>query len=147
MNNEKINSEKRLTEEEQKFLYNLAVKNFKTGSYRRALPVFQFLVMEDNRNFIYLKSLAACYHALNDYWLALITYEQCLDFNSVDSLECNYYIGMCYFELASYASAKTAFQSFLDGSPNNDAFEKKAKLFLDAIEQMDAHEAEVEEVL
>ena len=130
--------DKRLTEAEQRFLYNLAVKNFKTGNYRRALPVFQFLVLEDSGSYLYLKSLAACYYGLKEYWLALATYEQCLLVTAAEErFECLYYMGMCHFELTTYAAAKVAFDNFLDNSPTNASLIKKARLYLEAIGQMD----------
>lgn len=138
MSDEKKILEQRLTDPEQRFLYNLAVKNFKTANYQRALPVFQFLVLEDNNNYLYLKSLAACYYSLKEYWMALATYEQCLLVSSAEErFECLYYMGMCHFELTAYAAAKVAFDNFLDSSPTNATLIKKARLYLEAIGQMD----------
>lgn len=133
--------ENRLSESEQRYLYNLAVKNFKTGNYRRALPIFQYLVIEKSDSYLYLKSLAACYYGLKNYWLALITYQQSLaSGDQADVVECYYYMGVCHFEVAGYPAAKIAFETYLDKSPNNLILEKKARLYLEAIVQIGSRE-------
>lgn len=124
------------TKEELHFLYNLGVKNFKTKNYMKALPFFQIICNFDNQNIMYLKALAGCLHASNNYIDAILSYKCCLILDdSKLNHDCLFYCGVCFFELKQYDDSVKEFNNFLllsEESSNQDQI-KTAKLYLHAI--------------
>ena len=131
MNTVQVNFEKplskELTDQDVAFLYNLGVRLFRLGQYNKTLSIFQLLVVYDQRNVIYLKSLAGCCQALSEFSRAAFLYQHAYALDN-SSNDCLYYSGVCLLE-NSPTEAKALFEAYLSSEPAK-PFAKKTKMYL-----------------
>lgn len=127
-----------LSELEQKYLYNLGVKNFKTKNYSRALAIFQMLFIWDGSDSMYCKALAGCYQASGNCFMAALMYSHCLNIDdSLINKDCLFYLGVCLFELKDYQAAKNHFSNFkTETAQIMPELHKKTDLYLKALQNL-----------
>lgn len=120
---------------EKDCLYNMGVKNFQLKNFSKALAVFIVLVQRDATNSLYVKALAGCLQAMNDYASALFTYKFAYTLDPAKNSDCLFFCGVCLYELEQYEEAKIEFDKCLNIANNiTDEMKNKNNLYLKAIE-------------
>lgn len=122
----------KLEPRELDYLYNLGVKYFKLNNYSQALPLFQIIVAFDNNNPLYLKALAGCFQAQQEFSLALTLYNFTYSLTGHEDQECLFYAAVCNYELEAYQKASEEFNNFICNTVDSE-LSVRAQLYLDSI--------------
>ncbi len=126
-----------LTHKELTYLYNMAANKCQAGDFTGAIALFQFLVLTERSNKIYIKGLAGSLHGAERYSEALDLY-QIVYLIDVDlECDCLFYSADCLFNLGKYETAKDNLERFIQLNEHTrvqDSFMlKRANLLLAAI--------------
>ena len=122
-----------LTKDEQTYLYNLATKRFIIGDYKNAIACYQYLILCDNANPIYSKSLASCCQKQGKYSIAYMYYRLSYTINNTD-VECLFYSAVCLFYMQEYTKSLEAFNEYICINKGaNVKLEKRAEDYMHTI--------------
>jgi len=118
--------------------YNKVVKLMSLGDYKSALDIMEKLSKKYVFNTVFLKTLAACHQELENYYLAVITYQVAYSLSPEDNLDCLYYAGICLYKADELEKSRVMFESFLASDFSNEDFKKRAQLYVNKINKLAA---------
>lgn len=126
-----------LTEKERLYLYNLATNKCKSGDFIGAIALFQFLVLAERSNKLYIKALAGSMHGAKQYSEALELYQMVYLIDIEHEYDCLFFSADCLFNMGDYIMAKDNLEKFVSiaikKKPQNEFILKRANLLLAGI--------------
>lgn len=122
-----------LTAEEKNYLYNLGANKCQIGDFAAAGKIYQLLTLLEANNPLYIKALAGCNQAQEEYLPANILYDAAYVLNPTDH-DCLFYAANCLNKLDQLDVATEKLNQFIQIS-DNQLLIKRAKLLLTSIKQ------------
>lgn len=126
-----------LTEKEINYIYNMAVKKCQIADHENALNLFQFLMIYETGNPLYIKAAAGCLQSLERYQEARQLYQIVYMTDINKHSDCLFYSGYCSIKLKDYANASLFLEDFLSKNKNQE-LDKKARLLLEITKQSES---------
>lgn len=124
----------KLSREEINYIYNLGAKRTEIGDFHSALPIFQFLVLFDTRNPLYIKAVAGCMQNLDRFLEAYTYYQIAYEFDKEGQQDCLFYMAFCAIKQNMQNEAGKLLDEFITKNPSHE-FTKKAKLLRHGIQK------------
>lgn len=100
-------------------IYNLAILKMNCEEYESAKKLLNVLLFIDGGKLQYIKAIAGCYHALNDFENAIFFYEVVFQRQEQNNQDCLFYLGKCYLQLKNYDKSRKYLRDFLVICANN----------------------------
>ncbi len=125
-----------LSQKERDYIYNFAAISCQIGDFNKAIPLFQFLVLLDQSENLYLKGLAGALHGAKRFKDALELYKLAYQMQMEHSYDCLFYGADCLINLNDKAGARDYLLAFIAASEQaqvavDQIMFKRAKLLLD----------------
>ena len=109
-------------------LFNIGASKFKSGDFYGASTIFQVLVVLDENNITYLKSLASSLQNDKSYLLAVYYYKMAYNIKPTEELDCLFYMANCYIELDKHHEALECLNKFEEKSSMDNMLKARSTL-------------------
>ena len=103
-----------LTQKERNYLYNTAADKCQAGDFIGAISLFQFLVLAERSNKLYIKGLAGAMHGAKRYHEALDLYQMVYMIDAEVEYDCLFYIADCMLNIGEYLTAQANLEQFIE---------------------------------
>ena len=128
-----MNINELLNNNEECFLYNVACGMFFVGNYKDALKIYELLLLINDSNLLYFKSVASCYQNLKNYRSAILNYQYVYSCFPEQHLDCLYYMGYCFYKLDDYHMCRLKLNQFIQMNTSESEYIKQSKILLEII--------------
>lgn len=116
---ELINGIPQFDKQETKYLYALAIQKMHLQDYKNAIDLLMFLSTSNPDETQYLKALAGCLHADEQYRRAIFFYEFVFSREPANNLDCLFFLADCYLRLEYKEQARDNLLLFQEGCDSN----------------------------
>ena len=131
-NNKSMQDVLKISDDKLTLFYQYASSLFRSGKYKEALEVFQFLTTVDPSHVDYFLGVAICYHRLKDYMQAYSYYIFCSELDWNDPLPL-FYAYDCLHQFNDIDGCRLLLERVIERSldqPKYDKIKERAELYL-----------------